>query len=76
MNHSDPRAEYPDLFKLPVDERLQLVEELWDSIAADAAKRPLPDAVITELRERSARYDANPDSAIPWEEVKRQLQED
>ena len=74
MNH---RSEYDALFKLPVAERLQLVEDLWDSIAADASfEPPLPDVVMTELRERKARYDANPESAISWEEAKRRIRED
>ena len=33
-----------ELFKLTAAERLELVEELWDSIAAEREKEPLPPA--------------------------------
>jgi len=78
MNHNDPRVEYPDLFKLPVDERLQLVAELWDSIAEEKKHdtTPVSEAVALELRERLAHYEAHPESALTWEEVQRQARED
>ncbi|KQU81529.1 MULTISPECIES: addiction module protein [unclassified Rhizobacter] len=76
MNHSNPRVEYPDLFKLSVDERLELVEELWDSIAADAAPEPESAAVVAILEERMAQYRADPASGISWEEARRLMRED
>jgi putative addiction module component (TIGR02574 family) len=71
----NPYPEFEALFKLPLAERLQLVEDLWDSIAAEHAQEPVPAQVLAELRERKARYDANPESGISWTEVKRQLRE-
>ncbi|RQP26820.1 addiction module protein [Albitalea terrae] len=68
--------EFAALFELPVAERLELVEDLWDSIADEIDAQPVPEAVVRELRERMARYDANPESGIPWEEVKRRLREE
>lgn len=53
--------------QLSVEERLALVEELWDSIAADT---PLTDAQRAELDRRLADHEAHPDEVIPWEEVK------
>jgi putative addiction module component (TIGR02574 family) len=62
---------------LPIDERLQLVEDIWDSIAAEANARPdrlpLSDARRTELLRRRADLAANPDDAIPWETVRDEL---
>jgi putative addiction module component (TIGR02574 family) len=71
----NPYPEFEALFKLPLAERLQLVEDLWDSIAAERAQEPVPAQVLAELRERKARYDANPDSGIRWAEAKRRLRE-
>ena len=68
--------EYESLFKLPVAERLQLVEDLWDSIAAERESEPVPEAILVELRARKARYDADPSSGISWDEAKRRLRED
>lgn len=70
--HRDPA--YAALFALPVAERLQLVEDLWDSIAADSRPAsPLPPPVKALLSERQARYEANPDDVLTWEQVKQQL---
>jgi putative addiction module component (TIGR02574 family) len=56
--------------RLPVDERLALVEDLWDSIAADSAAVPLTDAQRLELQKRIEEDDARPDDVVSWETVK------
>ena len=53
--------------RLSVEERLALVEELWDSIAAVT---PLTDAQRAELDRRLADHEAHPDDVVSWEEVK------
>lgn len=58
------------LDKLSREERLALVQELWDSIAADKPGSLLTEAQRAELRRRVAEDDANPDDVIPWEVVK------
>ena len=68
-------VEFAALFELPVAERLQLVEDLWDSIAAQRELDPVPEAVLAELRARKAAFDAEPSTGIAWEEVKRRLRE-
>jgi len=56
--------------RLPIDERLALVEDLWDSIAADSAALPLTEAQRLELQKRIDEDDAHPNDVIPWEQVK------
>ena len=56
--------------RLPVEEQLALVREIWDHIAASAARPALSEAQLQELRRRVAEDDADPDNLIPWEEVK------
>ena len=56
--------------KLALDERVALVEEIWDSIAAETADPPLTDTQRTELDQRIFEDDANPGDVVPWEEVK------
>ena len=56
--------------RLSVEERLTLVEDLWDSIAEESAATPLSDAQRTELDRRLAEYAANPNDVVPWEEIK------
>jgi putative addiction module component (TIGR02574 family) len=63
-----------EILKLSVAERLQLVGDIWDSIAADAPESvELTDAQRIELRRRLVEHDADPDSAIPWSQVRDEL---
>jgi putative addiction module component (TIGR02574 family) len=56
--------------RLTVDERLALVEEIWESIAAETDALPLTNAQRVELEQRIAEDDAQPEGVIPWEEIK------
>jgi putative addiction module component (TIGR02574 family) len=60
--------------QLGVAERILLVEEIWDSIAAEADQLPLTEAQKQDLRRRLAARDANPTAGSTWEEVKGRLQ--
>lgn len=56
--------------RLSMEERLTLVEDLWDSIAEESAATTLTDAQRAELERRLADHKANPDDVVPWENVK------
>jgi len=58
-----------ELRQLPVEERLGLIESLWNSILEDQNSLPDAPAVVQELRERRARFQANPASGLPWAEA-------
>ena len=60
---------------LSIEQRLELISELWDSIPNSLDTLPVPDWHREELDRRLAAADADPDAAIPWEEVKRRLRE-
>ena len=64
------RIEFSDLFKLGRAERLQLVEDLWDSIAQEEADLPVPDWKRDELRRRKERFLEDPSSGRTWDQVK------
>jgi putative addiction module component (TIGR02574 family) len=66
------RTEFATLFKLGRAERLQLVEDLWDSIAEEETALPVPDWKRSELRERKDRFLKHPGSGRTWEQVKEQ----
>lgn len=59
----------PTLRDLPVDQRLRLVEELWDSIAADQEALPLTDEQRAELDRRLDAYEADGARGRPAELV-------
>jgi putative addiction module component (TIGR02574 family) len=57
------------LRELPIEQRMQLVEDLWDSIAADQKALPLTDWQRTELDRRLDTYEADGDQGRPAEQV-------
>lgn len=63
-----------ELRKLSVAERIQLAEDLWDSIALDSAEAPgLSDAQRQELQHRLHEHERDPSTAVPWEQVRAEL---
>lgn len=59
--------------RLSVNERLALLGDLWDSIAAEPDQVPVTDAQKQDLDRRIAAIDANPTTGSTWEEVKARL---
>lgn len=55
---------------LQPQERLELAEALWGLVAADdeAGELPLSEAVRQEIDRRWARFEANPETAIEWDD--------
>ncbi|MGH8548497.1 MAG: addiction module protein [Methylococcales bacterium] len=47
------------LSKLPIDERIKLVEDLWDSIASDQKALPITDEQKAELDRRLDAYESD-----------------
>ncbi len=62
-----------DILRLRVTERLRLVGEIWDSIAATPEELPLTDAQREDLARRVESYRQNPGGGSPWPEVKKRL---
>ena len=61
---------------LTVDQRLELIGELWDSIPDSLDEVAVPAWHREELERRLSAADADPDAAIPWEQVRRKLREE
>ena len=62
-----------ELFKLSAAERLELIEELWDSIADNDVALELTPEQREDLRRRVAEADADPTGGSPWEEVRERI---
>ena len=62
-----------EIEKLPITERITLVEAIWDSIAADSAAVPVLDWQREIVRKRLEDYHRDPDSGSSWEDVKSRL---
>jgi putative addiction module component (TIGR02574 family) len=61
--------------KLSVPKRIELVEAIWDTVAADLDKSPIPESHKAELDRRLADLEENPDAESPWEEVRARLEQ-
>jgi putative addiction module component (TIGR02574 family) len=55
---------------LPLPERVELVEALWESIVAEGYEPPLTDAQAAELDRRLEAHRRNPTDVIRWEQIK------
>jgi putative addiction module component (TIGR02574 family) len=65
-----------DLKQLPVSEKIQLVEDLWDSIAAETSPIGLSPQHIAELDYRLDALEKNPSHGTPWSTVREKIQPD
>lgn len=55
--------------RMTVAERIALAQEILDSVAADQSRPALSEAKKRELDRRLADHAANPQDAVPWEQV-------
>ena len=62
-----------DLLELSVAERIQIVEDIWDSIAAVPEAVALSKEQKKELDRRIEAYHLNPDAGCPWIEVRERI---
>ena len=65
----------PALRALSASERIQLAEDLWDSVATEApdAAFPVSAELAAELERRAAEHEAHPETARPWDEVRAEI---
>ena len=68
-----PRPKLSDILDLSVAERIELVQDIWDSIAEIPNDLILSEKQKAELDARSTKVKMDPDSGILWEDVKASL---
>ncbi|MEO8002337.1 MAG: addiction module protein [Arenimonas sp.] len=63
-----------EFLTLSVAERIQLAEDIWDSIAVENPVSLIftPEQRL-EIQQRIQAHDQNPDSAISWEQIRSEL---
>ncbi len=59
------------IFDMSPSEKLQLVEDLWDSLAGEEV--PIHGWQKKELARRKANLKKHPESAVNWEDVKKRI---
>lgn len=62
-------ADVAEILKLPAEERLRLVELIWESLAAKPSEVPLSDAHRAVIDERIAEHERDPDDVVSRDEV-------
>ncbi|MFQ5658499.1 MAG: addiction module protein, partial [Candidatus Methylomirabilales bacterium] len=60
----------PGFDNLPVEDRINYVQDLWDHIAAKPDQVPVPDWHRQVINERLAAYEADSDPQRAWEDVR------
>ena len=60
--------------RLSVPERVRLVQDIWDTLQPTAEDLPLTAEQRAVVDRRLAEHQADPSSAVPWEEVKARLE--
>lgn len=64
---------FADILELPIPDRIQLVEEIWESIAEVPEAVALTPEQKGELDRRLSAYHENPAFGSPWSEVKARI---
>ncbi len=62
-----------EILKLSVTERIQLVEDIWDSIAESPESLPVTEAQKRELDRRWKDHQADPSAGRAWGEIRESL---
>lgn len=62
-----------EIFELSVAEKIQIVEDIWDSISNTPEELSLSEAEKLELDKRLESYEQNPNEGIEWETLKKNL---
>lgn len=62
-----------EILQLSVAERVQIVEDIWDSIGNTPEELPVSEAEKAELDKRLENYRQNPNEGIEWETLKKNL---
>ncbi|MCL4472098.1 MAG: addiction module protein, partial [Gammaproteobacteria bacterium] len=60
--------------RLPVDERIALAQDIWDSVAQEAGLLPIQAQEQAELERRLKEDNASPDEVTDWNAIKQEAQ--
>jgi putative addiction module component (TIGR02574 family) len=59
-----------DILSLSIAERIELIGDLWDSLAETPEAIPLTEAQKAELKRRREAYRKDPTACVPWSVVR------
>lgn len=73
QNNNKKNLTAADALALSIPERIQLVEDIWDSIAAETDAIELTNEEKKIIDERLEEYHKNPALGSPWEDVYKRI---
>jgi len=62
--------EIPEIARLTIPERILLLQDLWDSIAAEESSVPMPQSHREELDRRLAEYEKDPGRLLTLDDLR------
>jgi putative addiction module component (TIGR02574 family) len=62
-----------DVAEFSISERIQFVEDVWDSIAKEHSHVSIPKEVKKELDKRLDTYHKTPSLGLSWQKVKKRI---
>jgi putative addiction module component (TIGR02574 family) len=60
-----------DIKAMSVEQRLDLIERVWDTLVDTPTEIPIPDWHKDEIETRLQDLEKNPGDGAPWDEVRR-----
>ncbi len=67
------KTEFPEIAMLNSQEKLLMLEALWDSLSANPENIPVHDWQLEELERREEEFKKNPQPCLTWEEAKERI---
>jgi putative addiction module component (TIGR02574 family) len=64
-----------DVLELPIQERIHLIEMIWESIAASPQAIEVSAELKADLGLRLAEFERNPEAGYSWDQVKAKLKD-
>jgi len=64
-----------DILALPLQERIHLVQLIWDSVVVAPEALAISPDLQSELERRLAAFEANPEAGYSWDQVKARLKD-
>ena len=68
-----PTLESLGIDRLSVDDRIELAEAIWESVAAEGNEFALTASQEQDLQRRVAAHEADPEAGSSWDDVKARL---
>lgn len=66
----DYRSVLDEVESWPVDDRIRLVQDVWDRLRDQGHEPDLTEEMKAEVDRRIEELDSNPDAGIPWDEAR------